>query len=164
MSFSRWHNSLIHKSRQDFKMSITSLALLAQDPGGAEAAAAAVGSMMCMLVFFVMMFIVWILVIVFMIFMLVDCCKHEPKMADNQTVMWVLLIVFTGVIGAAIYYFVRRPHNRIGTLYAGQYPQPGGSPFAQQSPPQSPPQHPPQSDPMFQPYNPSNNPPKPPTG
>ncbi len=43
----------------------------------------------------------------FWIWMLVDCIKHEPS-EGNDKIIWVLVIVFTKFIGAAIYYFVRR--------------------------------------------------------
>ena len=43
----------------------------------------------------------------FWIWMLVDCIRYEPS-EGNDKIMWVLLIVFTKFIGAAIYYFVRR--------------------------------------------------------
>ena len=46
----------------------------------------------------------------FWIWMLVDCIRHEPS-EGNDKIVWVLVIVFAKVIGAAIYYFVRRPER-----------------------------------------------------
>lgn len=46
----------------------------------------------------------------FWIWMLVDCIRHEPR-EGNDRVVWVLVIVFTKLLGAAIYYFVRRPER-----------------------------------------------------
>lgn len=44
---------------------------------------------------------------VFWIWMLIDCAKHEPKGEDR--VVWILIIALTHLVGAAIYYFARRP-------------------------------------------------------
>ncbi len=44
----------------------------------------------------------------FWIWMLVDCLIHEPTEYKDK-LMWVLIIVLTGWIGAMIYLFVRRP-------------------------------------------------------
>ena len=46
----------------------------------------------------------------FWIWMLIDCITKEPS-EGNDKLIWILVIVFTGVIGAAIYYFVRRPER-----------------------------------------------------
>lgn len=40
---------------------------------------------------------------VFWIYMLIDAIKHT---ADDQRVMWILVILFAQAIGALIYYFV----------------------------------------------------------
>jgi len=46
------------------------------------------------------MFVLWIC-------MIIDCAQNEPKRADTNTVVWVLVLVLAGGIGALIYYFVR---------------------------------------------------------
>ena len=46
-----------------------------------------------------------VLSIVFWIYMLVDSIQHKYK-DSNDKVVWVLVIIFTGIIGAMIYYFV----------------------------------------------------------
>jgi hypothetical protein len=43
----------------------------------------------------------------FWIWMLVECVTKEPD-AGNTKICWVLTIVFTHVVGALIYYLVRR--------------------------------------------------------
>jgi hypothetical protein len=48
------------------------------------------------------------------IWMLVDCATKEPD-TGNSKVTWVLIIALTHIIGAAIYFFVRRP-QRIAEL------------------------------------------------
>ena len=46
-------------------------------------------------------FVLWI-------WMLIDCINHEPS-EGNDKLIWVLVIVLTGWIGALIYLFARRP-------------------------------------------------------
>jgi len=48
---------------------------------------------------------------IFWVWMLVDCATKEPD-EGNGKVVWTLIIVFTHVIGAALYFFVRRPRRR----------------------------------------------------
>jgi len=46
---------------------------------------------------------------VFWIWMLIDCTTHEPS--SNDKIVWIIIITVTHVIGAAIYFFVRRPQR-----------------------------------------------------
>ncbi|MBZ5584928.1 MAG: PLD nuclease N-terminal domain-containing protein [Acidobacteriia bacterium] len=48
--------------------------------------------------------------LVFWLWMLIDCLTKEPD-AGNTKVIWVLVIVFTHIIGAALYFFIRRPQR-----------------------------------------------------
>lgn len=43
----------------------------------------------------------------FWIWMLIDCIKFEPDEGNNKLI-WVLVIIFTQLLGAIIYYFVQR--------------------------------------------------------
>jgi len=43
----------------------------------------------------------------FWIWMLIECVTKEPDTGNTKT-CWVLIIVFAHIIGALIYYFVRR--------------------------------------------------------
>ena len=45
---------------------------------------------------------------IFWIWMLIDCIKNEPS-EGNDKIIWVLVIVLTGWIGALIYLLARRP-------------------------------------------------------
>lgn len=47
---------------------------------------------------------------IFWIWMIVDCATNEPSEGDNK-VMWLVIIVLLPLIGAAMYYFVRRPEG-----------------------------------------------------
>lgn len=44
----------------------------------------------------------------FWIWMLIDCISKEPS-GGNDKLIWILVLVFLGWIGALVYYFVRRP-------------------------------------------------------
>jgi membrane-bound ClpP family serine protease len=65
----------------------------------------------------VALLIIWLLTVAFgvaafgfWIWMLIDCITKEPG-EGNEKLIWILVIVFTHFIGAAIYYFVRRPER-----------------------------------------------------
>lgn len=47
---------------------------------------------------------------VFWVWALVDCATKEPA-TGNDKVIWILVIVFTHLLGALIYYLVRRPQR-----------------------------------------------------
>lgn len=42
--------------------------------------------------------------------MLVECITREPA-GGNEKLVWIIVLVFTHWIGAAIYYFARRPQR-----------------------------------------------------
>lgn len=50
-------------------------------------------------------FAIAILATVFWIWMIVDCARRNFK-NDNDKILWILVIVLAGIIGAIIYYFV----------------------------------------------------------
>ena len=52
-------------------------------------------------------------VVVFWIWMLIDCLTRESKEGQDRLV-WALVIVFTKLVGAALYYFLR--YRRRGRL------------------------------------------------
>jgi hypothetical protein len=43
----------------------------------------------------------------FWIWMLIDCATKEPDTGNNK-VVWIIIIVFAHIIGAALYWIVRR--------------------------------------------------------
>jgi H+/Cl- antiporter ClcA len=47
---------------------------------------------------------------IFWLWMLVDCATKESSQG-NTKVIWILIILFTNLIGAVIYWFVRRPQR-----------------------------------------------------
>jgi len=59
----------------------------------------------------ILIFILVILAIVFWIFMIVDAAQREFKQ-ENDKVLWILIVVLTGIIGAIIYYFMIKKPNK----------------------------------------------------
>ena len=54
--------------------------------------------------------LIGLLLSVLWVWMLIDVLTNEPS-EGNDKVIWVLVIILTGGIGALIYYFVRRPER-----------------------------------------------------
>ena len=48
---------------------------------------------------------------IFWIWMLAECATRE-RSEGNHKVAWILIIIFTHLIGAALYFFIRRPARR----------------------------------------------------
>ena len=61
-------------------------------------------------VFVPLIFVLAVVALVFWIRMLVDCAANEPA-EGNDKVVWVLIIIFAGLIGALIYAIARRPRR-----------------------------------------------------
>jgi TctA family transporter len=78
--------------------------------GEGAAAGAVVGS------FFLIFFIIWfvmiiacLLLFILWIFMIIDVAKREFK-KENDKIVWILVVVLAGFIGAIIYYFaIKKP-------------------------------------------------------
>ena len=51
---------------------------------------------------------------VFWIWMIIDCLTKEPS-EGNDKIVWALVVILLGWIGAAIYFFARRP-KRMATF------------------------------------------------
>lgn len=47
---------------------------------------------------------------IFWIWAIIDCATKEPEQGNDKLV-WLLLIIFLHLLGAIIYYFVRRPER-----------------------------------------------------
>jgi hypothetical protein len=55
------------------------------------------------------------------LWMLIDAIKYTPS-ENNLKLIWILVIILTGIIGALIYMFVQRPKNQ---AMAAEGPPPG---------------------------------------
>jgi len=73
--------------------------------------------------FAVYVFLLFLAGFAFWIWMLIDCATKEPS-AGNDKIVWLLIIVFTHIVGALIYYFVRRrPRLFAESQHASVVPQ-----------------------------------------
>jgi len=68
------------------------------------------------LLFFLTALAIGTLGTVFWLWMLIDCATKEPS-TGNDKLIWMLVILFTHLLGAMIYYFARRPQRM--QLYGG---------------------------------------------
>ena len=68
-----------------------------------EAAIAGMGILFVVFLFRVVI-AAFIAGMVFWIMMIIDCATR--KLPDGERIAWILVLVFTGIIGATIYYFV----------------------------------------------------------
>ena len=62
------------------------------------------------LVILVLSIVVPLASLVFWIWMIIDCMKNEPS-EDKDKLLWALVVILAYVVGAAIYFFVRRPQR-----------------------------------------------------
>jgi hypothetical protein len=60
--------------------------------------------------FILFFFLLVVTALIFWIWMLVDCATKEPSQG-NDKIVWIVVIIFAQLIGALIYYFVRRPQR-----------------------------------------------------
>jgi hypothetical protein len=61
------------------------------------------------IIIILLILIISIVFIIFWIFMLINAIKRDFK-NSNEKIIWILVIILTGIIGAIIYYFVvKRP-------------------------------------------------------
>jgi hypothetical protein len=54
--------------------------------------------------------------VIFWIWMIVDCATEESN-AENERLVWIVIVIGAQIIGALIYFFVRRPKRRAGLGY-----------------------------------------------
>ena len=50
---------------------------------------------------------------VFWVLMVIDCVKRKFK-DDSEKIVWLLVIIFAGIIGALIYFFVVKKKDKKG--------------------------------------------------
>jgi prolipoprotein diacylglyceryltransferase len=67
-------------------------------------AGVAIGLVLLYWIFIIVAFVLWI-------WMLVDCITKEPS-EGNDKIVWILVVALTGIIGALIYLFYRRPQRK----------------------------------------------------
>ncbi len=52
-----------------------------------------------------------LLVMAFWLWMLIECATKESS-TGNDKLIWVLILIFTHLLGALLYFFVRRPRRK----------------------------------------------------
>jgi prolipoprotein diacylglyceryltransferase len=60
--------------------------------------------------FILFFFLLVVTALIFCISMIVDCATKEPSQG-NDKIVWIVVIIFAQLIGALIYYFIRRPQR-----------------------------------------------------
>ncbi len=82
--------------------------LLAQSAAGNGTAALGIFGAFwgAIMLFYCVFFLVAIVFFVIWIWLLIDCLKRENYDSPNEKLLWALIIIFAGILGAAIYYFV----------------------------------------------------------
>lgn len=90
-----------------------SLLKVASD-SGVEGAAAVGGAMAAMWaammgmfwIFYCFAMLLGLASVVLWVWALVDCLTRKDYESDNEKLLWALVILFAGIIGAALYYFL----------------------------------------------------------
>jgi len=54
--------------------------------------------------------LIFLAIIAFWIWMLVDCLNNESSQGNDKTV-WTLTNIFASILGAALYFIIRRPER-----------------------------------------------------
>ncbi len=79
------------------------------DPGTAVAGGAIIAFIFLFFLAPVLIGILSILSLVFWIFMVIDVAQRKFK-NENDKILWILVVVLAGIIGAIIYYFmIKKP-------------------------------------------------------
>ncbi|HEV2582716.1 MAG TPA: PLD nuclease N-terminal domain-containing protein [Ktedonobacteraceae bacterium] len=60
--------------------------------------------------FFDYIHILFLVGCVFWVWAIYDCATHEPS-TGNDKIAWLLVIIFLNVLGAFLYFFIRRPER-----------------------------------------------------
>ena len=90
--------------------------VIAYAEGSNDVAAGAAGVFFSILFFLVVFLIIAVFSLISIggtilwIFMLIDCAKREFK-NSNDKLLWILIIVLAGFIGAVVYYFAVKKKN-----------------------------------------------------
>jgi len=75
--------------------------------------AAPILSILLIIFLILLLMAIAVLATIFWIWMIVDAAKRNFK-TDNEKVVWILVIVLVGLIGAAVYYFMVKINDSRG--------------------------------------------------
>ena len=59
---------------------------------------------------FFMFFVIGVCGSIFWVWTLIDCAMKEPD-SGNTKIVWILVIIFTHLLGSLLYFLVRRPQR-----------------------------------------------------
>jgi len=77
----------------------------------AAVAGAVLGFFFLFLIIPILIVVIAILALIFWIFMIVDVAQRKFT-NENDRLLWILIVVLVGIIGALIYYFmIKRPNK-----------------------------------------------------
>jgi len=62
--------------------------------------------LLLILVFYLIFLLVALVGFVLWILMIIDCARRDDFKGENDKLLWILILIFGGIIGAVIYYFV----------------------------------------------------------
>ena len=80
--------------------------------GPAELGAIFILSFVGILVFWFFMLVIVFAGIIFWLWMFIDCLVRVNYKANNDKIVWVIVLLFTSILGAVLYFFlVKRPLN-----------------------------------------------------
>jgi len=63
------------------------------------------------MIIWLVLLVLGILATIFWIFMIIDVAKRKFK-NENDRVLWILVVILAGIIGAIVYYFVVKKPNK----------------------------------------------------
>lgn len=72
---------------------------------------AGVWAVVFVILLFLVFFVLVLLAFIFWVIMLVDTIQRKFK-NDNDKIVWILVIILVGIIGAIIYYFIVKREDK----------------------------------------------------
>ena len=58
-----------------------------------------------------LLFLFIIAIFAFWIWMIIDCARRDFKKSDDK-IIWLLVVILVGIIGAILYYFIIKQKNK----------------------------------------------------
>ena len=110
--------------------SIPSILNIAAQSGAADAGAAAgvmaamFGFMGVFWAFYCVLLLISLVIFVLWLWMLIDCLKHEDFPNENDKVLWAIIMLLGGWIGALLYYILVKRKMDPASAQAPQEPAP----------------------------------------
>jgi membrane protein DedA with SNARE-associated domain len=65
--------------------------------------------------------VLWLLNLLSIIWVIYDALTKQKKMPDVEKVIWIIVVLFLGIIGAIIYYIVVKASHKYEEQMGGEY-------------------------------------------